>query len=318
MRAQDAKVLGLAERQLGLVTRAQLLDSGLGAKAIGHRLTTGRLVACHRGVYTLGPGPLTDLARWTAAVWACGEDAALSHASAVAHAGMGDEEDPGVVHVSTTRRLAGRPGIVVHQVRHLAPADVAWNGLIRVTRVPRIFVDEADRLPYAALRALADQQRRIDPAAIRAAQARSPNRRGAANLARLFERDEPHTKSVLERRFLALCRAHGIRRPDGLNVRRAGYVVDALFEAERLVVELDGRAYHERRAQMAADRRRDADLQIAGLRVLRLVWDQLGPGDDVVTARSCGRCSRAAERAAWRDGARARQLPLRRRPLRPH
>jgi very-short-patch-repair endonuclease len=289
MRAQDAKVNELASRQLGLITRAQLLRLGLGGKAIGHRLTTGRLVARHRGVYTLGPGPLTDLARWTAAVWACGEGTALSHPSAAAHARMADEEDPGVVHVSTTRHLRGSRGrdvrIVVHQVRHLDPVDVAWNGHIRVTRVPRIYVDEADRLSYAALRALVDQQRRIDPVAIRAAQARSPNRRGAANLTRLLERDEPHSRSVLERRYLALCAAHGIRRPDGLNVRRAGYDVDAVYEAERLVVELDGRAYHERRAQMAADRRRDADLQIAGFRVLRLVWDQFGPGDEVVTAR---------------------------------
>ena len=294
MRAQDAKVieervLQAASRQLGLVTRTQLLALGLGPKAIGHRLTSGRLVARHRGVYTLGPGPLTDLARWTAAVWACGADAVLSHASAAAHAGMADEEDPAIVHVSTTRHLQGSQGrevrIVVHQVRHLDRADVAWNGLIRVTRVPRIYVDEADRLDYAGLRALADQQRRIDPTAIRAAQARSPNRRGAPHLARLLDRDEPHAKSVLERLSLGLCAAHGIRRPDGLNVPRAGYDVDAVYERERLVVELDGRAYHQRRAQMAADRRRDADLQIAGYRVLRLVWDQFGAGDELVTAR---------------------------------
>lgn len=240
-------------------------------------------------MYTLGPGPQTDLARWVAAVWACGEDSALSHNSAAAHARMADEEDRGVVHVSTTGRAESRSGdpvrIVVHRVRHLERADVGWVGLIRATRIPRIYVDEADRLSYSDLRRLADGQRRIDPAAIRAAQERSPNRRGAARLTRLLERDEPHTKSVLERMYLSLCRKHGIRRPDHLNASRAGYLVDALYDAERLAVELDGRAYHERRAQMTADRRRDADLQIAGLRVLRLVWDQFGPGDDLVTAR---------------------------------
>lgn len=271
------------------MTRAQLLGLGLGAKAIGHRLTTGRLVARHRGIYTLGPGPQTDLARWVAAVWACGEDSALSHDSAAARAGMSDEEDRGVVHVSTTTRARSRPDdavrIVVHRVRHLDRADVGWVGLIRATRIPRIYVDEADRLDYAGLRRLADRQRRIDPAAIRAAQKRAPNRRGAANLTRLLERDEPHTKSVLERRFLGLCAAHHIRRPDHVNVPRASYLVDALYDEERLAVELDGRAYHERRAQMAADRRRDAHLQIAGFRVLRLVWDQFGPGDELATAR---------------------------------
>ncbi len=294
MRAQGVTVseralVELARRQEGIVTRAQLLRLGLGAKAVGHRLTTGRLVARHRGVYTLGPGPQTDLARWIAAVWACGEDSALSHDSAAAHARMGPEEDRSVVHVSTTRRVRSRPDdevrIVVHRVRHLDRADVGWVRHIRVTRIPRIYVDEADRLDYAGLRRLADRQRRIDPAAIRAAQQRSPNRRGAANLTRLLERDEPHTKSVLERLYLEFCGEHGIPRPEHLNASRAGHVIDALYDAERLAVELDGRAYHERRAQMAADRRRDADLQIAGFRVLRLVWDQFGAGDDVVTAR---------------------------------
>jgi very-short-patch-repair endonuclease len=50
-------------------------------------------------------------------------------------------------------------------------------------------------------------------------------------------------------------------------------------------VELDGRAHHERRAQMRADRRGDADLQLAGLRVLRLVWEQLDPEEAPATAR---------------------------------
>ncbi len=289
MRALEIKVAALARRQHGIVTREQLLALGLGAKAISHRLSTGRLVALHRGVYTLGPGPLTDLARWVAAVWACGDGAVLSHASAVAHAGMGEEEDRGVVHVSTTRSVHPRPDdevrIEVHRVRHLDAPDVAWNGLIRVTRIPRTYVDEADRLDYAGLRRLADRQRGIDPAAIRAAQRRSPNRRGAAKLTRLLERDDPRTKSELERLFLRHCDGNGLRRPDGLNARVSGYAVDALYVQERLAVELDGRAYHERRAQMAADRRRDADLQLAGLAVLRLVWDQFGPGDEVTTAR---------------------------------
>ncbi len=55
----------------------------------------------------------------------------------------------------------------------------------------------------------------------------------------------------------------------------AGHQVDALYVRERLAVELDGRATHGRRAQMRADRGRDADLQLAGHRVLRLVWEDL-------------------------------------------
>jgi very-short-patch-repair endonuclease len=65
--------------------------------------------------------------------------------------------------------------------------------------------------------------------------------------------------------------------PDATNVAVAGHQVDALYARQRLVVELDGRATHARRAQMRADRGRDADVQVAGHRVLRLVWEDLDP-----------------------------------------
>ncbi len=50
-------------------------------------------------------------------------------------------------------------------------------------------------------------------------------------------------------------------------------------------MELDGRTHHARRARMRDDRRRDADLQLAGLRVLRLVWEQLDRDEAPATAR---------------------------------
>lgn len=45
-----------------------------------------------------------------------------------------------------------------------------------------------------------------------------------------------------------------------------------LWCAERLVVEVDGFAFHSTRAAFERDRRRDAVLQLAGYRVLRLSW----------------------------------------------
>jgi very-short-patch-repair endonuclease len=274
----------LAERQHGVVTRWQLLQGGLGADAIDWRLRTGRLHRIHRGVYALGRRGLSRRGEWLAAVWACGDGAVLSHWSAAALHGTAAEPDE-VVHVSVPHRVAGRSGVAVHHTRHLDPADVMTFGLLPVTRRPRTLVDLADLVSYAELRGIADGLRRLDLPALRAAQERAPNRRGAARVARLIGSDRRRTRSEFERRYLRFCTARGLPRPDATNVRKAGHEVDALYAGARLAVELDGRAHHERRAQMRADRRRDADLQLAGLRVLRLVWEQLDPEEAAATAR---------------------------------
>ena len=68
-------------------------------------------------------------------------------------------------------------------------------------------------------------------------------------------------------------RRHGLPLPE-VNQRLAGYEVDMLWRRERLIVELDGRAYHDHEA-FERDRERDADLQAAGHRVVRVTWARL-------------------------------------------
>jgi very-short-patch-repair endonuclease len=54
-----------------------------------------------------------------------------------------------------------------------------------------------------------------------------------------------------------------------------GYEVDLLWREQRLIVEVDGFAYHSTRAAFERDRARDAALQAAGYRVVRLTWRQI-------------------------------------------
>jgi very-short-patch-repair endonuclease len=49
-----------------------------------------------------------------------------------------------------------------------------------------------------------------------------------------------------------------------------GYEVDALFEAERLIVELDGWEFHSSRASFESDRDRDANTLVAGYETVRI------------------------------------------------
>ena len=82
------------------------------------------------------------------------------------------------------------------------------------------------------------------------------------------------TRSEAEERFLALVRAAGLPAPE-VNARILGHEVDFLWRDEGLVVEVDGFQFHSTRAAFERDRQRDAELQGAGLRVLRVTWRQV-------------------------------------------
>ena len=55
--------------------------------------------------------------------------------------------------------------------------------------------------------------------------------------------------------------------------RGSRFTVDLLWEAGRVVVEIDGYGWHSGRAAFAADRARDYELTVSGYRVLRLPHD---------------------------------------------
>ena len=288
-------LLALANAQFGVLHDGQLTRRGLTRGAIDQRVGAGRLTRLHDGVFAWGHSALTREGRWLAAQWACGPGATLTHWTAGAASGMGAEPaapahvlapslpaQP-VVHVSTTRSIASRPGIVVHRVKQLDPADVQRRGLLRLTRVPRTLVDLADVTGYGELRGAVDTLRWFSPGALRGAQSRAPNRPGRGLITRLLEADEAHTKSALERRYLRFLRSRDLPRPDRLNAWVAGHKADCVYDGPRLVVELDGRAYHERRAQLDADHRRDEAYQLSGHRILRLLWDDLHPANAAAT-----------------------------------
>jgi very-short-patch-repair endonuclease len=60
-----------------------------------------------------------------------------------------------------------------------------------------------------------------------------------------------------------------------VNVSIAGCEVDFFWPEERLVVEVDGYAFHSSPRMFEGDRRRDARLSALGLRVMRVTWRQV-------------------------------------------
>ena len=82
------------------------------------------------------------------------------------------------------------------------------------------------------------------------------------------------TRSEAERRLKALCKAAHLPAPR-MNARVAGYEVDAYWPAHRLIVEVDGYAFHRTREAFERDRRKDAALQAAGYRIVRITYRRL-------------------------------------------
>jgi very-short-patch-repair endonuclease len=107
----------------------------------------------------------------------------------------------------------------------------------------------------------------------RHAQARAPGRRGRGRLARLLG-DDPRTRSNPERLLRRLASEAGLPEPQ-VNVRILGHERDFAWPPLRLAVEVDGHAFHAPRGAREVDHARDAELVLAGWRVLRFTADQL-------------------------------------------
>lgn len=266
--------------QHGLVTRAQLLSAGVADHVIERRVRSGRLLRVHRGVYqadaVVGAG-----AREMAAVLACGGGCRLSHRSAgvlwqVAVSGASD----GLIEVTMQRRRRRHiAGIRAHRVNDLAPDETTILDGIPVTTPARTLLDLGECLgPRELEQALARAERTglVTREAVRAMVQRHPQHRGARELRQLLNGDQPaaFTRSGAEEALLALVRKARLPMPV-MNARLLRYEVDFLWPGPRLVVEVDGMAFHGSARAFVEDRRRDAELTAAGYRVIRFTWQDI-------------------------------------------
>lgn len=240
---------------------------------VQRRLENAHLLRLHRGVYAVGHDRLTREGRWLAAVLAV-PGAVLSHRAAAALHGIRDSDR--AADVTTTRRASAR-GIVVHGTTVLDAHDVTTRSGIPVTTVARTLVDLASILlpdQIAKLLREADRRGLLDAMALHAALDRTRGRGGdgrRALRAALAEHERfatSLTRSELEDRFLPLLDAHGLPRPR-TNHPIDGMQVDACWQQQRLVVELDGWAFHADRHAFQDDRTRTARLMTAGYAVVR-------------------------------------------------
>jgi very-short-patch-repair endonuclease len=280
----DAVVVALAGRRHGVITTAQLAQAGLSKDAIAGRVQRGWLRRRHRGVYVVGPleSPLT---RAMAAVAAYGDGALLSHYPAGVLWGL-CRPPAGAMHVTVSGRPAhGREGIEVHRAT-LHPHDATREHGVPVTSPARTLLDLAATLPERELdRAVeeAQVQRRVSTHSLNEQFSRYPAHRGTAALTKAVRIDPAFTRSEAERRLLELIRAARLPRPT-VNVKLGDWEVDFLWRDNKLIVEVDGYAFHSSRSSFERDRRKDQELQTAGWRVIRFTWRQITEEPEAVIA----------------------------------
>jgi very-short-patch-repair endonuclease len=263
----DGPIADLARRQHGVVSRVQLLALGLGEDAIDWRMKRRRLHRVHKGVYAVGHLALTRNGRFMAAVLACGEGAALSHFSAAVLWEI--LEDRGqLIHVTVEGNRVCR-GVVVHR-SPLKGRRVRRRGIV-VTTPARTLVDLAD---------VVHKRRTLERAFDEAEYLRldwesaAPihGRKGSGLLSSVLAVHTPgttRTLSELEERFLELCAKHRFPRP-AVNDSIEGYLCDFAWRDHRVIVETDGGRAHATTRARRHDPIKDADLQIAGWRVVRI------------------------------------------------
>jgi very-short-patch-repair endonuclease len=270
----DRAIWALAERQHGVVSRGQLLELGVNRGAITHRIELGRLRPVHRGVYRIGL--LSRDGRWMAAVLACGRDAVLSHLAAAALFGIRQSDR---IEVTTPTSHRGPNRVIVHRSPLRDDERTTHRG-IPTTTVPRTLLDLSAVVHPDALRSAlrqAEQLRLTDPLSLVDLAERYPRRPGLAAIRALLKEASIGAsviRSELEERFQSFLVNAGLPLPQ-TNRRIQGYEVDCVWPEQRLIVELDGHAFHSPTHAFEADRARDRRLEAAGWHVIRVTWRQL-------------------------------------------
>jgi very-short-patch-repair endonuclease len=254
----------MASRAHGVVTRVQLLETGVTVKEIAARVRSGGLLRVHRGVYRVGHRAPSTEATYLAAVLAAGTGACLmGRAAAWLWSLLRGPAPPPEIMAPTERRIEG---VTCRRSRKLHPDEVTALNAIPVTTVARTLVDLAAGLQEEQLARACHEagvRYRTTPADVGAVLARRPNVAGAKRLRRVLHGDIHVTLSALERRFLEELQADGLKLPV-TNRPAGGRRVDCRWPEHRLTVELDSYRFHNSRHAWEQDRQREREARARG------------------------------------------------------
>jgi Transcriptional regulator, AbiEi antitoxin/Protein of unknown function (DUF559)/AbiEi antitoxin C-terminal domain len=284
---EELRVGAVARGQSGVVTTAHLLVAGVTRSAISRRVANGRLHRKYRGVYAVGRPDLSPDGELLAAVLAVGEDAVISHlTAAIAWGFWRYSELRAPFDVLVPRRLRKREDIRVHITSDLPAGDRTRRNGVPITTPVRTLADLATVAysDHAYRRAVheAQVQRLVSQQQLQA----MLDRRRCPRLAALLKDGPRPTRSELEDAVDELLTRHGLRAPltnTGIAGLPDWVEVDFLYPQERLVIEADGKGFHDTAIRRADDHRKQRLIEAHGLRVMRLRWEDAQPPGDAQT-----------------------------------
>lgn len=282
----DAEIAAVMHRQDGVIDLRQLRSLGVSRTMIEHRLKAGRWARVHRAVFAVAGVPLSWRGRGWAAALAAGPDGRLSHVACAATVAL-LPEPAGRIDVTRPRGNRRSPTGLRFHVAQLPPADCDRNRELPVTSVPRLMLDLAETQPRRVLERAYNEalvRKLLTRRALADALPRWTGRRGLAVLADLVgEETTGTTRSWLEDEFLPLVRTSRLPLPE-TNQWVEGLLVDAVWPRERVIVELDGRTFHDTDPRFESDRARTNRLLLAGWIVLRFTYRRLTQEPQAVVA----------------------------------
>jgi hypothetical protein len=273
----DLAVARRAAGQWGVLSRAELHACGLTDEAIRVRVRRGNLHPVYRGVYAVGHRNIAVEGRFLAAVKACGPHAVLSHYAAACLHELLKWDGRWIDVTAPTKR--SHPGIRAHRAKTIERTLVKG---IPVTPKPRTVIDLAKREDERSVtRAL--RQARFSEAEL----AQLPR---SGLLARIVALP---TRSPLEDEVLELVLKGGLEAPlVNAPYQLVGRTVypDLYWPEQRLIVEVDSAEWHSDPLSQRADLERQAQLEAAGERVLRVTKAQARrrPADTLARLRAAG------------------------------
>jgi very-short-patch-repair endonuclease len=283
MDTRDKLCSEIAERQFGLIERAQALRAKMSPSAIARRLATGRWQLELPRVYRFAGTPRSwEQSLKAATLWG-GEGCIVSHQSAATLHGLGSLRTR-EVHVQLAKQLR-HPQVVTHRTRWAGLYETSIKG-IPTASLSRALIDLAGTIPGKTLEKALDEAIRLgltDLGRVKSVLRRSgPKRQGAKVLRALLEARDPRDErsdSELEDSLIRLLRSERLPPPEVhynvMDEERWLGEVDLAYPRQRIAIQAHGYRFHSSRKTWEDDQRLENALVEAGWKVLKVTHSQL-------------------------------------------
>jgi very-short-patch-repair endonuclease len=288
----DARRLArIARRQRGLFTRTDAAGCGFSLYQIRRRLAAGEWRPVTRSVLIAGGEGLSQ-SRLDLAAQLAVPGSVLAGISAAREWGL-ELDDHRTVLLVGPKQNVRLPGVRL-LYGSVGRREIAMIDGARVTLRDRTVFDCLRLLSERRALDLLDralQQGWVTLAGLGELAVRQPGQHGLPQVRRLLAMARGGERSVAERRLTDLLTRAGLNGWHAnvpiVDHRGVIGIGDVVFEAERIVVEVDGWAYHVSPARFQHDRARQNRLVAAGWTVLRFTWRDLTDRPDRVIAALC-------------------------------